>query len=108
MQTVFIFLTAMIIGIPGCIYAAAPSAPTDFASLVAFVTDILKTLVILIFALTFLVFIWGIIKNWILKGGSDEGAENGKKVVVAGIVGFVVMVSIWGILSLLQSSIFGQ
>jgi hypothetical protein len=51
---------------------------------------------------------WGIVKNWVMKGGGEEGVDNGKKILSAGIIGFVLMVSIWGILSLIQKSIFGQ
>ncbi len=82
------------------------TAPTNFKSLVALITGILKTLVILVFALTFLVFMWGIIKGWIIGGDSAEGVESGKKVMTTGIIVLVIMVSVWGILSLLQSSFF--
>jgi len=83
------------------------STPTDFRSLVAVFTDLIGILVVLVFTLTFLAFIWGIVKSWIIHGGSADGVESGKKIVVVGIITFVIMVSIWGILSILKSSIFG-
>ena len=101
-------ITTLLAVFPYTIFAATAKTPTSFASLVNIVIEILGTLVVVVFSLTFLVFVWGIIKNWVLKGGSAEGAENGKKVAVAAIVAFVIMVSVWGILSLLQNSIFGQ
>jgi len=65
------------------------------------VTFINGTLVPLIFALAFLVFIWGMFKTFIL-GGSDPGKqEEGKQLMLYAIVGFVIMVSLWGIVNLL-------
>ncbi len=84
------------------------SAPRDFKGLVAIFTNIISTLILLVFALTFLVFMWGIIKGWIIGGGDVEGVDTGKKVVFTGIIALVIMSSIWGILYLLQSSFFGR
>lgn len=88
--------------------AFGANAPTDFKSFVALITNLIGILVILVFALTFLAFIWGIVKNWIIHGGSAEGVESGKKVVIVGIITLCIMVSIWGILNILKSSIFGN
>ena len=87
--------------------AGAVTAPTNFKSFVALITGIIGKLVLFIFALTFIAFMWGVIKGWVIQGGNEEGVENGKKMVLAGIIGFVVMVSIWGILHMLQRSLFG-
>ncbi len=60
------------------------------------------TLVPLVFAVAFLVFIWGMFKTFIL-GGSDPGKqEEGKQLMLYAIVGFVIMVSLWGIVNLLS------
>ncbi|HEU4677243.1 MAG TPA: hypothetical protein VFS75_00825 [Candidatus Paceibacterota bacterium] len=69
-----------------------------------FITNIVnfinRTLVPFIFALAFLVFLWGVFKTFIL-GGSDEGKqEEGKKLMMYAIAGFVIMVSLWGIVNL--------
>ena len=67
------------------------------------VTFMNETLVPLIFALAFLVFLWGMFKTFIL-GGSDEGKqEEGKSLMVYAIVGFVIMVSLWGIVNMLAA-----
>ncbi len=58
------------------------------------------TLVPLIFALAFLMFLWGMFKTFIL-GGADEGKQDeGKQLMLYSIIGFVVMVSLWGIVNL--------
>ena len=97
-----------VIGItPIVTYGATVQTPKNFKGLVGIVTNIIETLIILVFALTFLVFMWGIIKGWIIEGGETEGIESGKKVVTAGIIGLVIMSSVWGIIYLFKSSLFG-
>lgn len=106
-----IVLSAIVtlIGIlPFDVLAVAVVPPTDFKSLVKFFTGIIETLIVLVFAFTFLAFMWGVIKGWVIQGGSDEGVESGKKVVFASVIAFVIMISVWGIVRLLQSSLFGS
>lgn len=68
-----------------------------FRALVTFMNGVLVPFV---FALAFLVFIWGMFKAFIL-GGSDEAKQSeGKALMFYAIIGFVVMVSLWGIVNL--------
>ena len=69
-----------------------------FQAIIAFMNGVLVPFV---FALAFLVFIWGMFKAFIL-GGSDEAKQSeGKALMFYAIIGFVVMVSLWGIVNLL-------
>ncbi len=73
-------------------------------------TDILSLinnfLVPLIIALAVLVFLWGVFKAFIL-GGTDEGKRaEGRKLMLWGIIAFVVMVALWGVVSLV-TDLFG-
>lgn len=79
----------------------------DFKGLVDIFINLIDILVVLVFTLTFLVFMWGIIKGWIIGGGDTEGVENGKKILLTGVIALVIMSSVWGILHLLRSSLFG-
>ena len=79
----------------------------DFKGFVGTITHLISLVVYLIFALTFLALIWGIFKTWILNPGDEEGVKNGKKIVLAGIGALVVMSSLWGIVYLIQNSLFG-
>ncbi len=85
---------------------AAP-APTNFKGLVGVFMEIITVLIFLIFTLTFIVFAWGIINSWIINPGDESARENGKQIALWGIIALVVMTSIWGILYLLKSSLFG-
>ena len=61
------------------------------------------TLVPFIFAVAFLVFLWGMFKYFILGGHDTEKQDEGKDLMLYAIIGFVVMVSMWGIVNLLSS-----
>ncbi len=76
---------------------------TWFQNFNTFLADVLVPIV---FTLAFLVFIWGVLQYFILGGGDEEKQEKGKSLMLYGIIGFVVMVSIWGIVNLLSNSVF--
>jgi len=55
--------------------------------------------------LAVLVFLWGLVK-FILRAGSEQGREEGKQVMLWGIIGLFVLVSFWGIVLMLQGEFF--
>ncbi len=66
-------------------------------------------LVPVLFAVAFIVFLWGAFKTFILGAGSDEVKEQGKNLMLWGLIGFFVMVSIWGLVNILTGTInFGN
>jgi len=78
----------------------------SFGDLVAKFISIITLLIPLIFALTLLIVIWKVIDAWIIHGGDESKVEDGKNTIIVGIIALVVMSGIWGILSILQSSLF--
>ena len=60
---------------------------------------ILFPLIALLSGIAFLVFIYGCI-IYIFNGDSDTAREEGKKHMMYGIIGLVVMISAWGLLSI--------
>ncbi len=65
-----------------------------------FISIINTVLVPLIFALAFIVFIWGVFQYFILGGSNEESREKGKGLMIWGLIGFFVMVSVWGLVNL--------
>ncbi len=61
-----------------------------------------KSVVPLIYAIAFLMFVIGIVRFFFL--GGDEGREKGKAFMIWGVIGFVVMFSVWGIVNLLLTT----
>ena len=72
----------------------------DFADLIN------DTLAPLIFGLAFLLFAWGIFVYFIQGGANEEKRGKGKQLMIWGLIGFVIMVSVWGIIEILRNSLF--
>ncbi len=73
------------------------------------INTINNVLVPVLFAVAFIVFLWGAFKTFILGQGSDESKEAGKSLMLWGIIGFFVMVSIWGLVNILTGTVnFGN
>jgi hypothetical protein len=53
-------------------------------------------------AVAFLAFVWGIAR-FIKSAGSEKEVKNSKNILIWGVVGLFVLVTIWGIISFLQS-----
>ncbi len=58
-----------------------------------------------IFALAFLVFIWGIVKYFFIHGGDEKKRDEGRQFILWGILGIVVLLSVWGFVNLLLSTL---
>jgi hypothetical protein len=67
---------------------------------------LMQSIVFLIFGLAVMFFLWGILK-YIFNGSDEKQREESKKFMLWGIVGLTVMVSVWGLVSIL-ANIFGM
>ena len=59
----------------------------------------------LAFGLCVLYFFWGVVKYIRSGAGGDKAAEEGRKVMIWGVVGIFVAFSIWGIISFIQKEL---
>ncbi len=68
--------------------------------LISFILNLINAVVVpFIFTIAFLVFIWGIFQAFI--AGDDKKRTEGRKLAVYGIIGFFLMVSVWGLVNIL-------
>ena len=58
----------------------------------------------LLFAVAFIVFIWGVFQYFIAGGHDEEKRETGKSLMLWGIIGFFIMVSVWGLVNILRGT----
>ncbi|MFZ1987509.1 MAG: hypothetical protein WAV21_00525 [Minisyncoccia bacterium] len=66
------------------------------------IIDIINTIVVpLIFAVAFVVFIWGVFQFFIVGGSDEEARGKGRDLMIWGLIGFFVMVSVWGLVNIL-------
>lgn len=56
-----------------------------------------------VIAVAFIVFIWGIVKAYILKPDDETARKQGHQLILWGIIGFVVIFSVWGIVQIVGS-----
>ena len=67
---------------------------------------LLNTVVVpVIFALAFLVFVWGAANYFFFSAGDEEKRKTGRQFVFWGIIGMVVLFSVWGFVNLLLSTL---
>lgn len=79
------------------------SATTFTQLIVFFVGEILNKLVIIIVGLATVYFLWGVAK-YILHSDDQKSREEGRSMMIYGIIAIFVMVSIWGFVNLLDNT----
>lgn len=99
-------LTSLAFLLPAVAFAQ-PSA--DFGGIGVTVTNAMQfvngIVVPLIFALAFLFFIWGMFKYFIMSGANEENREQGKQLMLWGVIAFVAMVSIYGLVNVVAEGL---
>ena len=69
------------------------------------VIDIINNVAVpIVFALAFIVFIYGIFQYFIQGGHDEEKREAGRSLMLWGIIGFFIMVSVWGLVRILSGT----
>ena len=85
--------------------ALAVLAPRNFSEFVDIIVGLIKLTVPLVAAISLVAFFWGLVK-FIGAAGNEEAIKDGKKIMIWGLIALFVMFSIWGIVSLLNGSLF--
>lgn len=85
--------------------AAAGIDPATVNSYATGITDLInKVFVPLLFTLAFIVFLYGVAKAYIFSGGSETERAQGHKLILWGVIGFFVMLAVWGLVNVLIST----
>lgn len=79
---------------------ASAQTPSNLTGLISFAGDILNRLIPVLIALALVAFFWGLVQY--VWTGKSEGAKD---IMVAGLLGLFVMVSVWGIIRLAQNTL---
>ncbi len=72
-----------------------------FTSVTAFISEVLVPLV---FAIALIVFIWGMFQYFIAGGADAEKRSQGRMLALWAIIGFAIMVAVWGLVSLITTT----
>ncbi len=88
-------------------FADTATSTGDFGEINNFIGKITSfinnTAIPLIFAISLVVFIWGMFMFFIKDGAAEK--EQGKQLAIWAVVAFVLMVSIWGIVNLIAGGL---
>lgn len=82
--------------------SAAINNVSDIGSFI--INTINNVLVPVIFSVAFIVFLWGAFEVFILGANSEDAKVKGKNLMLWGLIGFFVMVSVWGLVNILTST----
>lgn len=87
---------------PSLAFAATPQT---FADLVTIIIGLINPLAALLAGVAILIFFWGIIKYIFSAGG--EGHQQGRNLIMWGVVALFVLFSVWGLARLVSSLFLG-
>ncbi len=82
----------------------AHAAPQNFRQLADSITGMITSIIPILSGAALLVFLWGI-ADFVRNAESSTGREEGKQRMVWGVVGLFVLLSLWGLVSFVGSSL---
>lgn len=98
----FLILTA-----PFLVAAQVPTG-IDLTKITPYSTGIINLingiLVPVLMAIAFIVFLWGVYKYYILGADNETERATGHQFVLWGIIGFVVILAVWGLVNLVAGT----
>jgi hypothetical protein len=86
------------------VHAADSTSNTTNEIFQKIVDNIIAPAVMFIFALATLIFIWGLI-GFFMRGDDEEARKTGQNHILWGVVGMAIMVSVYGIVRFVFSSV---
>jgi hypothetical protein len=113
------FLLTAILSLPSITFAQATPPPpassglagadptgggigTFVKGIIGFINEVLFPLAL---AIAFIALVWGIVKYFVIGGDSDDGKSKGKDLIIYSVVGFVIILSFYGIINVLANGL---
>jgi len=75
---------------------------TALERIVRFINNVL---IPFLFAIGFFMFVWGVIKFFVIGGNNDDAKTEGKSLIIYALAGFVVILIFWGIVNILANGL---
>ena len=100
MKSKIFLASTLVLGTP----FVAAAATTDVASLFEYLTALIAGLVPFVISLAVLFFLWGVFK-FVASGDDEEKRASGRQLMINGVIAIFVMVSIWGLIAFLDSTL---
>ncbi len=78
----------------------------DLTGVGTFIIDTINNILVpVLFAVAFVVFLWGAFQTFIMGASSEETKDKGKGLMLWSLIGFFVMISVWGLVNILTGSV---
>jgi len=85
--------------------SAAYAAPKNFEEFVNLLIGIINNAIVpLLFAIAFVIFIWGVFRYFIAD--TTKAKEDGRTLLVWGLLALAVMASVWGLVAIVVRTLF--
>lgn len=82
---------------------AATGAAVDAFSLIKILQNVVDYIIPFVIGLAVLTFIYGVF-NFVTSAGDEEARAGAKQLIIWGIIGIFVMVSVWGLVRILAGT----
>ena len=97
---IFFVLTGLLI-VP--LSAVAQGAGFGVEGIIADFGNIINAAIPVVLALAVLYFFWGL-AQYVLNSANEDKKEEGRNIMIWGIIALFVMVSVWGLIRMLQTT----
>ena len=94
------FFSGGLVGTSG--YGMCAGSICGIATTVLYVIN--SVLVPVLFAIAFIVFLYGIAKAYIFSAGDPEEVKKGHKLLLWGLIAFAIMISVWGLVNVVANT----
>jgi len=78
------------------------SALSGIGNIICTIHQILDSIIPVLIALGVLYFVWGVVQYII--GGNEEAKSKGRERIIYGIIGFAVIIGVWGLVNIISST----
>ena len=103
-----LLITSAFLSVPLMTFAQAPAGTIGGNTLgdllLSIIVFINSYVVPFIWAIAFLIFLWGVFQYFIAGGADEEKRSQGRQFVIWSVIAFFVMSSLWGIVNLLDGT----
>ncbi len=92
------------------VVAFAQTSVNNLSQAGSFIINTINNVIVpVLFAVAFIVFLWGAFQTFIMGASSEETKDKGKALMLWSLIGFFVMISIWGLVGILTGTVsFGN
>ncbi len=71
------------------------------------VANFLNQIIPFLVLLATVIFLWGVVR-YITAGGNEEKTEQGRNLILYGVIGLAVMIGVWGFVNIVLTFIFSS